>query len=133
MRALIGVEGVVQLIGTMDDSPRGYLPNKNYAFRQAFPVIVMEKLNGGDLFQRISNRTSVTESYLAYSFKTFIKALHSVHKRGFIHRDLKLDNVMNVTDDDASDMKLIDFGFMVSLPPNGKLHQPGKLFGTEGV
>jgi serine/threonine protein kinase len=93
----------------------------------------MEMLNGGDLFQRIANRTQVTESYLAYSFLTFIKALHSVHERGFIHRDLKLDNVMNVSTDEASAMKLIDFGFMVSLPPNGVLHQPGKLFGTEGT
>ncbi|CAE7827161.1 CCAMK, partial [Symbiodinium microadriaticum] len=32
----------------------------------------------------------------------------------------------------ASEMKLIDFGFMVSLPPSGVLTQPGKLFGTEG-
>lgn len=108
------------------------VPDKNYAYRQSYPVIVMEKLNGGDLFQRISTRTSVTESYLAYSFKTFIKALQSVHERGFIHRDLKLDNVMNVSLDEGSAMKLIDFGFMVSLPPSGVLVQQGKLFGTEG-
>jgi serine/threonine protein kinase len=54
----------------------------------------MEMLHGGDLFQQISTRTNVSENYLAYSFKSAILALQSVHDKGYIHRDLKLDNLM---------------------------------------
>jgi serine/threonine protein kinase len=150
MEGLRGVEGVVQILGVFDDSAQGYckmflccsntyltlisVPGKNQKFRHSYPVIVMEMLDGGDLFQRISNRTKpVTEKHLAYSFLTFIKALQSVHEKGFIHRDLKLANAMNVSKDDAAAMKLIDFGCMVALPPNGVLHQPGTLCGTEGT
>jgi eukaryotic-like serine/threonine-protein kinase len=63
-------------------------------YRQSYPVIVMEYLEGGDLFQRISTRTVVSETYLAYSFRTAMIALRSIHERGYIHRDLKLDNLM---------------------------------------
>ena len=54
----------------------------------------MEMLEGGDLFDRISKRTSVSESDLAFSFRSAMEALRSIHNRGFIHRDLKLDNLM---------------------------------------
>lgn len=54
----------------------------------------MEMLHGGDLFQQISTRTNISESYLSYSFKSAVLALRSVHEKGYIHRDLKLDNLM---------------------------------------
>lgn len=108
MKNLIGVDGVVQLIGVFNDTPQGYsndififpsliislVPNKTPSFYRSYPVIVMEMLHGGDLFQKISTRTNVSENYLAYSFKSAILALKSVHEKGYIHRDLKLDNLM---------------------------------------
>ena len=70
------------------------VPEKNSQFLNEYPVIVMEMLEGGNLFDRISKRTSVSESDLALSFRSAMEALRSIHNRGFIHRDLKLDNVM---------------------------------------
>ena len=70
------------------------MPDKNPLFYNEYPVIVMEMLEGGDLFEKISNRTSVSESDLSYSFRSAMEALRSIHNRNFIHRDLKLDNLM---------------------------------------
>ena len=89
---------------------------------------------GGCIIDRIKNRTErPTESYLAASFETFIRALQTVHDRGYIHRDLKLENVMAITKEESSPMKVIDFGHMVSLSRRGSvLVQPNYLCGTDG-
>ncbi len=89
--------------------------NKNPSFLQAYPVLVMEMLEGGDLFSRIASRTGVTEHYLAVSFLSAVKALQSIHERGFIHRDLKLDNIMCLDSGDPTEVKIIDFGMMIGV------------------
>lgn len=115
MISLDKVDGVCQMIGIFDDTPNGLMPEKFSAFRQSYPVIVMELLEGGDMFGKISTRKEVTENYLASTFLSLVQALRSIHARGFIHRDLKLDNVMLISNDDGSPVKLIDFGMMISL------------------
>ena len=90
MISLDRVEGVCQLLGVFDDTPEGLMPEKFTSFSEPYPVIVMEMLEGGDLFAKISTRTTVTENYLAVTFLSMVRALQSVHARNFIHRDLKL-------------------------------------------
>ena len=90
MISLECVEGVCQLLGVFDDTPEGLMPEKYSAFNDSYPVIVMEMLEGGDLFGRISSRPEVTENYLAVTFMSMVRALQSLHGRNFIHRDLKL-------------------------------------------
>ena len=86
--------------------------NKTPDFLEPYPVMVLEMLDGGDLFNKISRKVRVTENYLAISFLSAMKALHSIHSRGFIHRDLKLDNIMCLKKTDPTDVKIIDFGMM---------------------
>jgi len=51
-------------------------------------VIVMEKLGGGELFDRIIEKGSFSESDAAKCMKTFTSALNKLHTEvGFIHRD----------------------------------------------
>lgn len=38
----------------------------------------------------------VSEKYIARIFKSIIIALDSMHKKGFVHRDFKLENAMMV-------------------------------------
>ena len=42
-----------------------------------------------------------------------VKALGYLHERGFMHRDLKLENIMM---DEDGYLKLIDFGLAKSIP-----------------
>jgi serine/threonine protein kinase len=57
---LAGVEGIVQLEGVFDDTAPGYVKNKNPSFRRSYPVIVMEQIQGGELYDRILNRETVS-------------------------------------------------------------------------
>lgn len=98
------------MVGLFNDTAEGLVPDKFPAFKCRYPVIVMELLQGGDMFNRISTRSCVTESYLAETFLSAMWALRSIHERGYIHRDLKLDNLMLVSPADPSQVKIIDFG-----------------------
>lgn len=75
-------------------------------------MLVLEMLEGGDLFNRIAKRSVVTEKYLAVCFRSATQALQSIHERGYVHRDLKLDNIMCLAETEPTEVKIIDFGLM---------------------
>ena len=54
MKTLNGVQGVVQMYGVFDDTPKGLISSKNPSFLRPYPVIVMEMIEGGELYQRLS-------------------------------------------------------------------------------
>lgn len=99
------------MVGLFNDTAAGLIPDKFPSFRSPYPVIVMELLEGGDMFNRISTRSTVTEHYLAETFLSAMTALRSIHERGYVHRDLKLDNLMLVQPTEPSQVKIIDFGY----------------------
>ncbi len=62
-------------------------------------------------------------------FKTNIKTLILI-----LHcRDLKLDNLLLVSNDDSSSIKVIDFGLMAQLYPGQSTFLGTELVGTEGI
>mmetsp|Transcript_1845 Transcript_1845/g.2928 ORF Transcript_1845/g.2928 Transcript_1845/m.2928 type:complete len:460 (+) Transcript_1845:108-1487(+) len=119
MFTLAGVEGVIQIESIFYDSPLGLLPNKQKALQISYPVIVMESLTGGDLLHHIDSRARIhrhiSEKYLAATFRSAMLALDSIHKRFYIHRDIKLANILMVNDSDYSPVKLIDFGSLTQI------------------
>jgi serine/threonine protein kinase len=50
----------------------------------------------GELFDRMHALKEVSEKYIARIFKSIITALDSMHRKGFVHRDFKLENAMMV-------------------------------------
>lgn len=132
MASLSGIPGVVQLEGVFQDTAQGLVPNKAVHFQQPYPVIVMEMVEGGDLFDRIANRRVVSESYLAVAFRSAMIALEGIHSRRFIHRDLKLDNLLMMSNEENSSIKIIDFGLMVRLADGQSIFQDRDVVGTEG-
>lgn len=72
--------------------------------------IVMECMEGGELFDRIKARQRFSERDTANSVWQMLLALNYIHSHGIIHGDIKLENFMY--DSPESDhIKLIDFGF----------------------
>lgn len=68
--------------------------------------IVMELLNGGELFDRLVKRSFFTDTDAAKLFKTMVLAVHDIHDAGVLHRDLKPENVIFMGDN----LKIADFG-----------------------
>lgn len=83
--------------------------------------IVMEYMPGGDVFDRIVERTHYTEKDARDLVKTLLKATASLHKVGIAHRDLKPQNLLLSSRDANAKVKLADFGF------SRRVHTPESL------
>ncbi|CAO3619251.1 unnamed protein product [Cunninghamella echinulata] len=70
--------------------------------------IVMEYIEGGELFEKIKQYKKLTEPLARRWFRELIEAIHYIHKNGIVHRDLKPENVLI---DRTKKVKLCDFGF----------------------
>ena len=73
--------------------------------------IVTEYLSGGEIYKSISKRTKFTEIDCATIIKQVLLALNYCHKGNIVHRDLKPENILFETEDENSQIKLVDFGF----------------------
>lgn len=78
-------------------------------FQDIFPYLVMEMISGSSLREEL-NRQALEWSRAVRICRQVCDALQFAHDRGFIHRDLKPDNVMFAGTDD--DVKIIDFGLV---------------------
>mmetsp|Transcript_14345 Transcript_14345/g.21491 ORF Transcript_14345/g.21491 Transcript_14345/m.21491 type:complete len:575 (+) Transcript_14345:112-1836(+) len=117
-KALEGVTGVAEMLGIFDDTDEGilcdvYKRKMHFNREYRYPVIVMEALVGDSLLYRIITQRDISEKYLVALFKSYMTALRDIHSRRLIHRDLKCDNVMLVSRDASSDLKIVDLGMMV--------------------
>jgi len=73
--------------------------------------LVMERVRGGELFDRIVELESYTEVQARATAVILLDALHYLHSRNICHRDLKPENLLLKSKDTDSDIKIADFGF----------------------
>ena len=69
--------------------------------------MVMEYLPGGNLMSHLIKHGRFTETATRFYIAQLVEAVHSIHRMGFIHRDIKPDNIVLSAD---GHIKLIDFG-----------------------
>lgn len=74
--------------------------------------LVMEYAKGGELFNKISTEGRLTENEAKPLFFQVASAVQHLHSRGFIHRDIKAENVFY---SGPNYVKLGDFGFSTQL------------------
>lgn len=83
---------------------------------------VMEYVNGGELFVKMSERGKLSENEARKYFQQLISAVDFCHSRGVSHRDLKPENLLL---DENGNLKVSDFG-LSALPEqlriDGLLH-----------
>lgn len=71
------------------------------------------RITGGDLFSYLSDgehMSSVPEAEALLIVFQILKALEYLHSNNITHRDLKLDNILRVSQHPGSRILLIDFG-----------------------
>lgn len=72
--------------------------------------IVMERLRGGELFDRIIKKGHYSEKDARAVTVTLLQTVAYLHARGIVHRDLKPENLMLLDNSHDSPIKLTDFG-----------------------
>lgn len=73
--------------------------------------LVTEYLDGGELFDRIVEKTTYTEKEARDVCAIIFGAMQHCHEHGVAHRDLKPENLILRSKDDDLDLKIADFGF----------------------
>jgi len=71
--------------------------------------IVMELCTGGELFGRIVNEGSLSETVAADILHQILSAVAHFHSRNIVHRDLKPENILFVNESSWT-LKICDFG-----------------------
>jgi len=95
---------------------------------QDYIYIIMEHLAGGDLFTYLEKRDfEISEDRAKVLSHQIATALYYLHSFGVAHRDLKPENILMVSDDNESDLKIVDFGLSKIIGPNEHSLDP---FGT---
>ena len=70
--------------------------------------IIMEYIEGHDLFQYIYSLTRLTELKASKLFRQLISCLEYIHILGIVHRDIKPENIL--LNKKKTNIKLVDFG-----------------------
>lgn len=73
--------------------------------------LVMENMEGGDLFERIMQKQRYTEKDACGLAHFLLDAVAYMHSQGICHRDLKPQNLLLKRKDDDEDIKIAGFGF----------------------
>ncbi|ETW82564.1 hypothetical protein HETIRDRAFT_108831 [Heterobasidion irregulare TC 32-1] len=84
-----------------------------YSFQDPlYLYLIMEFLPGGDLMTMLMKYDVFSEDVTRFYIAECIMAIDAVHKMGFIHRDIKPDNILI---DKNGHLKLSDFGLSTGL------------------
>lgn len=72
--------------------------------------MVVEFCDGGDVFERVVQYKKFSEKSAIHVVAQVAAGIGHVHSLGYVHRDLKPDNLMYLTKAVDSKIKIIDFG-----------------------
>lgn len=101
-----------------------YEEPKNY-------FIVMDLIDGGELFDRIVAKEMYNEREARDVVRTLLDVLGYLHfERCIVHRDIKPENILCVSETDDTRIKLCDFGFAARLDTSEPHKCLTKLCGT---
>ena len=82
-----------------------YFEDENFFF------IIMDLMQGGDLFEYIKANGKLEEKVARAIIREVLGAINFLHYKGVVHRDIKPENIMfQETDHCVCSLHLVDFG-----------------------
>lgn len=111
-----GCKNIVNVIDVFENDYRG---NKCL-------LVVMELMEGGELFQRIQERQdgAFTEREAAQIMREICTSVKYLHDMNIAHRDLKPENLLYTSNESNAVLKLTDFGFAKEINSKTTLQTP---------
>ena len=110
------------ILASADDISSPYLVTLHYSFQDEFHLyMVMEFCPGGDLMNLLMKRETLSERLVRFYAAEMILAIASVHALGYIHRDIKPDNLLL---DGFGHLKLTDLGLCKKVEQGRKDREP---------
>jgi len=108
--AIQGHPNVAECIGCWD----AFRPGTSQA---QYKMMVMELIPGGELASFIKEKDKLAEDVAKNVFKQTVEGLQFIHSRKVLHRDLKCENILVMSEELTKDskVKLIDFGVAKSI------------------
>ena len=79
---------------------------------EKFYFIIMEYINGGNLFSFVKKRRKLSEKVAKFLFRQIILGIKHIHSQLIVHRDIKLENILI---DMNNNVKICDFGIGIIL------------------
>jgi len=84
-------------------------------------ILVMEYLDGGELFERVAaDDFNLTESDCCLFMRQICRGVQYLHNHNIVHLDLKPENVVCTQRENAT-VKIIDFGTAMELEPGEQI------------
>lgn len=77
---------------------------------ETFVSLVLEYVEGGDLYQRVQKKMKFSESVSAKFIQNMLEILKYIHSLNIVHRDIKPENILMTSLEEDSEFKLCDFG-----------------------
>ena len=84
--------------------------------------VVLEYCAGGEIFNKLVNLRVFSESHVAHIMRQLFSAIMYCHSHDICHRDLKPENCLYLTQDEDSEIKVIDFGLSAFVSEEEALH-----------
>lgn len=86
--------------------------------------IILEYASGGELFDYILNHRYLKDNSARRLFSQLVSGVGYLHKKGIVHRDLKLENLLL---DRNRNIIITDFGFANTFDPHDELTEEEEL------
>jgi len=129
-----GIPNVIQIVDYLENReiPVKKKGGKNVAVKASNTyeykaVIIMELAINGTIFDFVDYSKGFNEKLARSYFKELIITVNGIHNLGYVHRDIKLENILL---DEHFKLKLADFGFAKDFDENTKERMSTRL-GTE--
>lgn len=79
--------------------------------------LLLEECTGGDLLEYLMGKGAMAVTDISFLFQQVLQGLAYIHDHDIIHRDMKLENLLLVDNDDISKgLRIADFGIVHMFP-----------------